>query len=174
MTTNAFNPWAAAYANSTVTSEDRAAIAATEAVTSATAPGNSQQVFDLWLAAKAELERAKANEAALRQQVVEAKSDKEEMFSGTENIEMPGGQLKIVHKLDYKISVDGDALDKALELIEKSVEGGNVIADRLVNYKPELSVREYKLLNKQQKAIIDACITIKPAAKSVTFEPIKG
>jgi len=168
MENNTFNPWASAYSSQNI-------IAATEAATSSvTPPTNSQQVFDLWLKAKEELAKWQAEERALREQVVAAKSDKPEMFSGTENIEVPGGKLKIVHKLDYKIVVDGDKLDAALLKIEQSMEGGNIIADRLVTYKPELSVREYKLLTPAQQAVIDKCIEIKPAAKSVSFEPIKG
>ncbi len=165
MTDTVYNPWATAY-NATVTSTPVQAPAA--------APANSQQVFDDWLKAKAELAKWKAEEQALREQVVALKSDKPTMFAGTENIEVPGGKLKIVHKLNYKIVADGDKLDGALDKIEKSVEGGNVIADRLVTYKPELSVREYKLLNATQQKIIDECIEIKPASKEVTFEPTKG
>ena len=77
--------------------------------------------------------------------------------------------MKITHKLNYTLG-NANLVDKALDLIEKSQEGGNVIAERLVSWKPELSVREYKLLSPQQKAYIDTVLTVKPGTPSVELE----
>lgn len=127
-----------------------------------------------WQNAKAALEEAKANELSLRNELIELFSDiKDPDYSGTENVETPYGQLKITHKLTYSLG-NADLVEKALDRIEVSQQGGNVIAERLVNWKPELSVREYKLLDASQQAIINEVLTIKPAAKSLEFKPVKG
>ena len=122
-----------------------------------------------WKTAKAELDAAQANERELRAKVIEMFStETNEMHSGVENIDLNYDRwiLKITHKLDYKLA-DRDAVMSALTQISTSQEGGNIIAERLVKWKPELSVSEYKLLNGGQRTIIDRVLTIKPATKSL-------
>ena len=132
-----------------------------------------QRIAD-WQEAKAALETAKANELALRNELVELFSDiKDPDHAGTENVETPIGQLKIVHKLSYTLG-NADLVEKALDRIEASQEGGNVIAVRLVNWKPELSLSNYKLLDARQKAMINEVLTIKPATKTLEFKPVKA
>jgi len=127
-----------------------------------------------WQDAKAALEAAKANELALRNEIVELYSDvKDPNHAGTENMQTQTGKLKIVHKLNYTLG-NGDMVEKALDKIEASQEGGNVIAERLVSWKPELSLTNYKLLTSAQRAIIDTVLTIKPATKTVEFVPTVG
>lgn len=93
------------------------------------------------------------------------------MASGVENVDTGMGKIKITHKLEYKFTgVPNDRIDTMLDAIEKSQEGGNVIAERLVIWKPELSVSEYKRLMPQQKALVDAILTIKPASKSIELD----
>lgn len=132
-------------------------------------------VLDEHRKAVAVLAAAKAREAELRAEVIALFSERTEaLASGMENIETGYGTLKIEHKLNYELAKDNDAVDAMLDKLEKSQEGGNVIAERLVSWKPEISVREYKLLTAAQKALVDAVLTIKPAAKSVKLEPVKG
>lgn len=122
-----------------------------------------------WNAAKTALANATATERELRAQIIATFStETDEMKSGVENIDLAYDrwQLKITHKLDYKMA-DPDAVKQSLSLIASSEEAGYLIADRLVKWKPEISVSEYKLLNGGQRNIIDRVLTIKPAAKSV-------
>lgn len=127
-----------------------------------------------WQDAKEAIAAATANERSLRNEIVELFSDiKDPDYSGTENVETPAGQIKIVHKLNYTLG-NADLVEKALDDIEKSQQGGNVIAERLVNWKPEISVREYKLLEPRQQAMIDKVLTIKPATKTIEFKPVKA
>lgn len=133
--------------------------------------------LSLWREAKAAFEAAQANERALRKEVIELFSEhagENDMFKGTENVETGIGQVKMVHKIDYKVTTDDDKLDAALEAIEKSQLGGNVIADRLIVYKAELSVSEYNKLTDAQRQIIDRVITAKPASKELKFTPVVG
>lgn len=129
-----------------------------------------------WQKAKDVFDLAQANERKLRAEVISLFSEmaSNEMSSGMETVPTGVGKLKIEHKLDYKLDADTDKVDNALDQIEKSMEGGNIVAERLVKWKPEISVREYKLLDAKQKAIVDKVLTIKPASKSVKLEPVVG
>lgn len=133
------------------------------------------RLFDDWQEKKKAADKAIADEREARAAMIVAWSDRlnDPMADGAESIDTGFGKLTITHKLDYKLG-DADAVDKALDEIEKSQEGGNVIAERLVSFKPEISVREYKLLDARQKAMIDRVLTIKPASKSVAFKPVAG
>jgi len=134
------------------------------------------RLFDDWQAKKKEFEAAQVAEREARAAMMEAWSDRmnDPMASGAESIDTGFGKLTITHNLDYKVTGSDDALEAALSDIEKSQEGGNVIAERLVTFEPKLSVREYKLLSDTQRAIVDKVITIKPASKSVSFKPVAG
>lgn len=129
-------------------------------------------VLDAWLASKQQFLAAQQRERELRAKVIELFSEKanDAMASGVENIDTGVGKIKITHKLEYKLEGSNAKVDAMLDKIEKSQEGGNVIAERLVNWKPELSVREYKLLSKPQQLIVDEILVIKPASKSVELD----
>jgi len=133
-------------------------------------------VLDAWREAVKAHATAQEAERKLRAEVISLFSDmaSNEMSSGMETVPTGIGKLKIEHKLDYKLDADTDKVDTALDQIEKSMEGGNIVAERLVKWKPEISVREYKLLDAKQKAIVDKVLTIKPASKSVKLEPVVG
>jgi hypothetical protein len=135
----------------------------------------SQEQTDLlasWQAAKIAAANAVMNERDLRAKVIETFStETDEMKSGVENIDLgfDKWELKITHAVDYKLA-DSDAVKMALAQIAASIEGGSIIADRLVKFKPELSASEYKLLNGGQRAIINRVLTIKPASKSIEIK----
>jgi len=145
----------------------------TNAATAAVqANGNYRMaVLDAHRQSVATLKAAKEAEAQLRAEVISLFSERvnDANASGVENIDTGYGKLKITHKLNYTLG-NANLVDKALDLIEKSQEGGNVIAERLVSWKPELSIREYKLLSPQQKAYIDTVLTVKPGTPSVELE----
>lgn len=134
-------------------------------------PTNKDALLADWKRAKEALDVAKATETQLRGMVVEVFSQETDpMKSGVENVEVGWGyKLKIDHKLNYKLDNADDCakLNSVLNVIETSMTGGNIIADRLVKWKPELALSEYKLLSPANKALIDAVLTVTPASKSV-------
>lgn len=86
---------------------------------------------------------------------------------GTENLELGNGyKAKTVKKetvsfiKDAEGKIDINAIERALAKIEK-VEGGKVIAERLVKWEPNFSNSEYKLLPPALKKIADEIIEIK-------------
>lgn len=117
-----------------------------------------------WQEAKEALEKAKEAEMFLRKKVVDFAFDPNKQ-SGTENVDLGNGyKLKAVKKLNYGFiknaenKLDKAAIDKALAKIEKDGAVGELIAERLVKWTPDLSLSEYKLLSDKHKAIIDSVI----------------
>ncbi|OHD25424.1 MAG: hypothetical protein A2Y38_12750, partial [Spirochaetes bacterium GWB1_59_5] len=116
-----------------------------------------------WETAKTALEAAKETEMKLRKEFVAFAFDPNK-DKGTERIELGNGwQAKAVKKINFGWIKDGEkvnkhAIDDALDMIEKTVANGSLIAERLVKWTPELSQTEYKLLDEKAKSIIDAVI----------------
>lgn len=121
---------------------------------------------------QAELARVKAAEAEMRKSIIAAFSDHiEDNFSGTENVDIGGGyDLKIEHKLDYKLdnANDYEGVDKIIAEMDDDPRM-ELIVDRLFKRKLEIGVTEYKNLPAEWKVKVDRVLTIKPAAKSVKF-----
>lgn len=116
------------------------------------------------------LAAAKEAEAALRREVLaEAfQFDPEALREGTENFELGNGyKLKAVFKISRNLNNENDAVDKVLSKIEKAGAEGQFIAERLVKWKPELSVSEYKKLPEKFKKMIDEVVTSKEATPSL-------
>ena len=72
-------------------------------------------------------------------------------------------------KADYKYYRNID--EAALPAILKQLPEGS--ADRLVKYKPELKVRDYKALTEEQRKIFDEALVIKPGTPSLSIESPK-
>lgn len=134
-------------------------------------PSKRDAAVTEWLEAKKALDAAKARENAARMALIEIVSDiADPMATGTENVNVGTGTVKIVRKLNYTFTTDNDGIDTVLDAIEKSMEGGNIIAERLVKWKGELSLSEYKLLSPENRARIDRILEAKPATPSVEFK----
>lgn len=119
-----------------------------------------------WEQAVKALAAAKDAEAALRKEVLaEAFSfDPEALREGTENFELGNGyKLKAVFKISRNLNNENEAVDKVLAKIEKTGPEGVFIAERLVKWKPELSVAEYKKLPEKFKKLFDEVVTSKEA-----------
>lgn len=150
-----------------------APITSEQAAANAMLQGKLQKLAE-WQDKKNELARVQEEERQLRAEIIALFSNqKDAMAEGTENVPTVQGTIKIKHSLNYKLG-NPDLVDRALDEIEKSQEGGNVIAERLVKWEPKLLVSEYRLLNEAQKKMIDKVLTITPSAKSVEFEPPRG
>lgn len=123
-----------------------------------------------WEAAVKALAAAKDAEAALRKEVLaEAFAfDPEALREGTENFELGNGyKLKAVFKISRNLNNENEAVDKVLSKIEKTGPEGAFIAERLVKWKPELSVTEYKKLPEKFKKLFDEVVTSKEAMPSL-------
>ncbi len=121
-----------------------------------------------WENSRAILDGAKTNEMELRRQVQASffPTPKE----GTQRVDLANGwALKFVHKTNYTFD-DKDELHKALSEIEATGNEGAFVAQRLVSFKPELKVAEYKTLADPYRKIIDRVITTKPAAPAIELE----
>lgn len=130
---------------------------------------NRDSKIMLWQEAVKRLAFAKEAEAILRKEVLkEAFSFDSDDREGTENVELGNGyKLKAVFKLNRRLNNKDDAVDKVLSKIEKTGAEGQFIADRLVKWKPELSLTEYKNCPDKFKKLIDEVLTASPATPSL-------
>lgn len=132
-----------------------------------------------WERSKAALEIAKADEMEQRKAVV-AFAFNPDKKSGTERVELANGyELKAVKKLNYGFiktpegKLNKAALENALRAIEAK-PNGELIAERLVKWNPDLSLTEYKLLPTDMKEIIDTVIVTTDGAPSLEIIPPKS
>ena len=127
---------------------------------------NHDELILEWDKAKKELARLKVLESDLRQLIINS-DFKNHKLDGTENVELGKGyKLKAVFKTNYSFP-DKDKLDVVLAAIEKAGPDGEYVAERLVKYKPELSVSEYKKLDEVYKKLIDTVIITKPTSPTL-------
>jgi hypothetical protein len=125
---------------------------------------NRDELILEWDKAKKELARLKVLEMELRNEII--KNDFTPI-EGTQNVDLGGGyKLKAVFKTTYSFR-SKEELDVVLSMIEKIGPEGEYIAERLIKFKPELSVSEYKKLDEQYKSLIDQVIITKPATPSL-------
>lgn len=120
-----------------------------------------------WDEAKKTLERAKAREMELRKHIVGGQFDVEKI--GTQNVELGNGwKLKAVVKETFTLSSDVDAVEAMLDGLE------DWQADRLVKWSPRLMKKEYDELDAEDKAKVDAVLTIKAASPTLELVAPKG
>lgn len=126
-----------------------------------------------WQEAKDALETAKANELSLRVLAVDFMADPEKVGT-TENVDLGNGyKAKMKTPLRYGFlknaegKLDKAQIDKALSKIEKDGDAGELIAERLVKWTPDLSLTEYKLLSAKHKTIIDSVLVVSEGAPTL-------
>ncbi len=92
-----------------------------------------------WQEATKALAAAKEAESALRAEVLKNafSFNPEALREGTENVELGAGyKLKAVFKINRSFAGGQEAVEKALQKIEKTGPEGEFIAERLVNGSP--------------------------------------
>jgi len=126
-----------------------------------------------WEDSQKALEKAKELEMQLRKEAVDFAFDPNKQ-KGTERIELGNGyQAKAVKKLNYGFiktsegKVDKDRIERALQKIEKTGPVGELIAERLVKWTPDLSMTEYNQLDEKFKKIIDEVIVTTEGAPTL-------
>lgn len=142
-----------------------------------------------WLDAKAVFENAKTYEMTLRKKVTALVFP--EPKKGTQRCPLSGGYaLKLVQNYvpnlgvevyddnNEKISV-ATQVENVLAEIDNLGEVAEIIANRLVKWKPELSMTEYKQLDLEDpvqakiKELIDEILTLAPASPQLELEAPK-
>ena len=137
---------------------------------------SQDDLITAWLESQRLLEAAKEREMELRkavlQRVFEFNNDERE---GTQNIELGNGyKLKAGFKIYRRLDNKDEAVSKVLDAMEKTGEEGKFRAERLVKWKPELSLTEYKDLPEEFKSLIDGILTSTPATPSLKLITPKG
>ena len=121
-----------------------------------------------WLDAKAASASAVETERVLRQQVMTAFYPEAQPEKGTFNQELGNG-YKLKFGFKQNITLNSALVNDALAEIERTGEEGKFIAERLVKFKPELSLTEYANLSDNHRRIIDRIVTTKPASPTIEF-----
>lgn len=125
-------------------------------------------LIQAWIQSQRDLAVAKEKEADLRAKVV-ALDAENAVESGTVNLELGNGyKLKYVYKQNTRF-ISSDAVQSVLDKIERTGDAGALIANRLVKWKPELSITEYKQLPDNFKKMIDEVVIFSAGTPSVEF-----
>lgn len=140
----------------------------------ATIPENTVTAADLaeWYKMQAELGRLKSAEALLRGRIFKHyfPTPKE----GTNNVPLndgTGAVLKGQHVINR--SVDQGALDALRKSVQEAAalreQGGQpniplINVDKLVKWKPEVAITEYRQLTEEERHFFDQCLVIKPGS----------
>lgn len=114
----------------------------------------------LWYEMDQQLSKLKAQEMLLRMKIF--KFYFPTPVEGTNTFSLPDGYaLKGVHGINREIDIAA-----AKVLAEKFVEA-KIAVDALIQWKPSLSIKEYRTLTAEQMHLFDQCLTIKPGAPAL-------
>lgn len=133
-----------------------------------------------WQNKKAALEVAKEEEMAARKLAVMFMHDPSKSGT-TENVELGGGYkatMKVPVRYGFVQNAEGKTdkarIEKALSKIEKTGQAGELIAERLIKWTPELSLTEYKQLPDNFKKIIDDVIVTSEGTPTLEIKEPKA
>lgn len=145
---------------------------------------SEDQLLMLWQKKKDAIETAKNEEMELRKYIVKREFPK--AVEGTNTKELGAGyQLKSIIKYNYNLA-DNDTVEATLEKLSTLGNAGSAISDRLVSWKPNFLLTEYRQLQEDKEKgskfaddalkIITEMLTIVEAAPTLEIrEPkIKG
>lgn len=105
-------------------------------------------------------------ERALRQLVADAMFD--DPHEGTNYVQLESDwKLKLTYKLDRKID------EALLSQVGEQLRAMNVSLDKLVKWKPEVILKEYRELTAEQMKVFDMAVVIKPGTPSLEMVPPK-
>ncbi|HCH8780794.1 TPA: hypothetical protein NNT57_004560 [Salmonella enterica] len=127
----------------------------------------NDQMIQLWHKTQEQLRSLKEHEAEQRQEVLDRMFANKAGSEGTTNIELGHGwKLKATFKKTIGFT-SVDELNAALDRMEDHSPEGKLLADRLVSWKPSLSLTEFKQLPSDFVGMMKDVITIKDATPSV-------
>lgn len=121
--------------------------------------------LEAWRLATLELAALKAKEMQLRKELTAENFTSTE--EGTHTLDVADGwQLKMTQP--YTRSLDQAKMPEILKQLKK------LKADGAVKVKYELSITQYRTLEAESKALLDAAVTTKPGAPSLELVAPKG
>lgn len=142
---------------------------------------NEDQLLMLWQQKKQAIEDAKNEEMELRKYIVKREFPKAKEGMNTKELGA-GYQLKAAVKFNYNLA-DNDTVEATLERLSNLGNAGSAIADRLVSWKPNFLLTEYRQLcedkDKGSKFAVDALniisemLTITEAAPTLEIKEAK-
>ena len=117
-----------------------------------------------WFNAKNKLAEVKALEMELRKELfADAFLDPTE---GANNYDMGDGYtLRGQYKLDRQIDIG------AFAALKETMREKAINPDKLVTFKPALSVKAYRVLDDDERAFFEQCLIIKPGTVSLSIVP---
>lgn len=139
---------------------------------------NQDQLLMLWDDKKKAIETAKAEEMDLRKYIVGRAFPKAEEGMNTQELGN-GYQLKAQIKYNYNLA-DNDTVEATLDKLSNLGAAGSAIADRLVSWKPNFLLTEYRQLQEDKEKgsqfaiqalnIITEMLTITEAAPTLEIK----
>jgi len=143
---------------------------------------SEDQLLLEWQAKKQAIETAKAEEMDLRKYIVAREFPKPSEGMNTKDLGN-GYQLKAAVKYNYNLA-DNDTVEATLEKLSKLGNSGSAIADRLVSWKPNFLLTEYRQLCEDKEKgsqfavqaldVINDMLTITEAAPTLEIKEPKG
>ena len=135
-----------------------------------------------WQASKDAIERAKVYEMDLRKYIVKREFPKP--TEGMNNKDLGNGYvLKAAIKYNYNLA-DNDTVEATLEKLSKLGNAGSAISDRLVSWKPNFLLTEYRQLQEDKEKgsqfanqaldIINSMLTITEGAPTLEIKEPKA
>lgn len=120
----------------------------------------TQEDLNLWYKVQEELSNLKIVEMDLRKKIFAGKfKDPKE---GTNTVDLSEGWvLKGQYKIDRKVD------EALLVTLTPLLKENKIPVKDLVNYKPELNLRNYRTLNEEEMKIFDQVLVIKPGAPAL-------
>jgi hypothetical protein len=119
-----------------------------------------------WYTLKQQLDELKNKEVVLRQFIFNGIFTKpEEGINKFEVADGTGAVLKGTHVINRK--VNQEALEALEESLDKSDNLPQLDLDKLVVWKPEVSIKEYRMLTDEQRNLFDQALVIKPGMPSL-------
>lgn len=132
-------------------------------------------IVSKWQCTKSALDALKTDEMALRKEILSFCFDPKKT-KGVEYHDLGNGwKLKADKKINFgwiklnEKEIDRKAVYQALVDIEKLSPEGKLVAERLISWKPDLSLSQYKLLNDNEAAIINKVIVTKPGSPELSI-----
>ncbi len=139
---------------------------------------NEDQLLMLWQQKKLAIETAKVEELDLRKYIVKREFPKAD--EGMNNKDLGSGYtLKAGIKYNYNLA-DNDTVEATLDKLSKLGNAGSAISDRLVSWKPNFLLTEYRQLQEEKEKgsqfavdalnIINGMLTITEAAPTLEIK----
>ena len=120
----------------------------------------TQKDLEEWYKATEELTKAKAKEILLRLRIF--KHYFPNPVEGTNTHALPDGyEIKGTHKINRTVE------PAALVVLAPKFTEASIKVDSLIEYKPDLKIREYRTLTDEQRHLFDQALTIKDGTPDV-------